>query len=359
MSIENEEERKSDFEARKGEEIMESLLVSLQEKQEDEEAMILGNIKHKGIGEVQGMCEKHKRSLVEGWYDNVSAVLFAKQVAETEGEDEVVKELEKKYDAMKDRLILQMLEKQMGEEEWMRLSERERQKKMMQMKIRDRQLRAAGREDEADEMYKAMVNVQKTQADKAEENKKKMKERIKARLDFKRQRLAEGASKEEIDKEMEEMKKKDDLMDAANIEAVSAKDILSRLTQDFDKEKDALLDQIRYGDGKLKSEKERQLAVLRLKRQQIRFADAKARQLYLAKQRIAARKQKLKDATSATSGDTEEEDDEEGELEDVSTTEDTGAALQDSIIQLLDRKHSAERDLLINISNKIASYEVG
>ena len=58
---------------------------------------------------------------------------------------QVVKELEKKYDAMKDRLILQMLEKQMGEEEWMRLSERERQKKMMQMKIRDRQLRAAGR----------------------------------------------------------------------------------------------------------------------------------------------------------------------------------------------------------------------
>ena len=56
-----------------------------------------------------------------------------------------MKELEKKYDAMKDRLILQMLEKQMGEEEWMRLSERERQKKMMQMKIRDRQLRAAGR----------------------------------------------------------------------------------------------------------------------------------------------------------------------------------------------------------------------
>ena len=35
------------------------------------------------------MCEKHKRSLVEGWHDNVSAVLFAKQVAETEAEDEV------------------------------------------------------------------------------------------------------------------------------------------------------------------------------------------------------------------------------------------------------------------------------
>ena len=47
MSIEDEAERKLDFETRKGEEIMEMLLVALQEKQDDEEAMILGNIKHK------------------------------------------------------------------------------------------------------------------------------------------------------------------------------------------------------------------------------------------------------------------------------------------------------------------------
>ena len=39
-----------------------------------------------------------------------------------------------------------MLEQQIGAEEWAKLSEKDRQKKLMQTKLRERQLRAAGRE---------------------------------------------------------------------------------------------------------------------------------------------------------------------------------------------------------------------
>ena len=49
MTIENEEERKEDFERRRKEEAAVSMLAQLQEKQDDESAMLLGNIKHKVI----------------------------------------------------------------------------------------------------------------------------------------------------------------------------------------------------------------------------------------------------------------------------------------------------------------------
>ena len=39
-----------------------------------------------------------------------------------------------------------MLEQQIGAEEWAKLSEKDRQKKLLQTKLRERQLRAAGRE---------------------------------------------------------------------------------------------------------------------------------------------------------------------------------------------------------------------
>ena len=47
MSIENEDERKEDFERRRKEEATINLLAQLQQKQDDEAAMLLGNIKHK------------------------------------------------------------------------------------------------------------------------------------------------------------------------------------------------------------------------------------------------------------------------------------------------------------------------
>ncbi|KAL5247538.1 hypothetical protein ACHWQZ_G019427 [Mnemiopsis leidyi] len=373
MTIENEEERKEDFERRRKEEATVKMLALLQEKQDDEAAMLLGNIKHKGLSEVQGMCLKHKRAVTEGWLDNMAAVLLAKQGAANEAEQELVKELEKKYDNIKDKLILQMLEQQIGAEEWARLSEKDRQKKLMQTKLRERQLRAAGREEEADEIYKAMINVQKIREENEEDLKKRQKNRIKERLDYKRRRHQEGASKEEIEQELEEMKQKQEQLDNVNQESVSAKNMLASLMSSFDSEKDALLAQIRDGDGKIRSEKERQMALLKLKREQLRIKkdaemdaaalvfgkakakdqqvkDARQHQLFLAKQRMLARKQKQKPGLEGAEVQLEE-------LQDISNAEDAVSSLQESIIHLIEQKHDSERNTFMSIVQKISSFE--
>ena len=64
-------------------------------------AKLNGSTNLQGLSEMQGMCLKHKRAVTEGWMDNMAAVLLAKQTAANEAEQELVKELEKKYDNIK------------------------------------------------------------------------------------------------------------------------------------------------------------------------------------------------------------------------------------------------------------------
>ena len=64
-------------------------------------------------------------------------------------EDELLKALEDKYDALRDKLLLEALEKQVGTAEWARLSEQERQARMAKLKLQERRLRQQGRFDDA------------------------------------------------------------------------------------------------------------------------------------------------------------------------------------------------------------------
>lgn len=64
-------------------------------------------------------------------------------------EDELLKALEDKYDALRDKLLLEALEKQMGAAEWARLSEQERQTRLAKLKLQERRLRQQGRFDDA------------------------------------------------------------------------------------------------------------------------------------------------------------------------------------------------------------------
>ena len=43
----------------------------------------------------------HKRAVAEGWMDNIGAVVFARRTEVAEEEEEVIRELDKKYDNMK------------------------------------------------------------------------------------------------------------------------------------------------------------------------------------------------------------------------------------------------------------------
>ena len=97
----------------------------------------------------------HTMACQERWYDNLAACVLglkrkqARPSAEESAEEELVEALEQKYDAMKDKLLTEALMKQMGASEWAALSERERQAKLLKLKLQERRLRQEGKLDEA------------------------------------------------------------------------------------------------------------------------------------------------------------------------------------------------------------------
>lgn len=53
--------------------------------------------------------------------------------------------MEDKYDALRDKLIADALMKQVGEQEWKAMSERDRMAKLVQMKLEAKRLKKEGR----------------------------------------------------------------------------------------------------------------------------------------------------------------------------------------------------------------------
>ena len=53
--------------------------------------------------------------------------------------------LDKKYDTLRDKLLMEALKKQLGDSEWALLSEKERQKKLLALKMEERRLRKEGK----------------------------------------------------------------------------------------------------------------------------------------------------------------------------------------------------------------------
>lgn len=81
--------------------------------------------------------------------DGISAVLLGTEENVSQ-EDELLKALEDKYDALRDKLLLEALEKQVGAAEWAQLSEQERQARLAKLKLQERRLRQQGRFDDAE-----------------------------------------------------------------------------------------------------------------------------------------------------------------------------------------------------------------
>ena len=97
----------------------------------------------------------HSMACKERWYDNLAACVLglkrkqARLTTEESAEEELVEALEQKYDALKDKLLTEVLMKQMRDAEWATLSERERQAKLLKLKLQERRLRQEGKLDEA------------------------------------------------------------------------------------------------------------------------------------------------------------------------------------------------------------------
>ena len=89
-----------------------------------------------------------------GWFDGIASVLFGfalNRPANTEIDDEaLVNALEEKYDAFRDKLLIEVLKAQAGgEDAWIKLNEKEKNERLVKLKIKEKQLRDSGELEEA------------------------------------------------------------------------------------------------------------------------------------------------------------------------------------------------------------------
>ncbi|XP_032219683.2 trichohyalin [Nematostella vectensis] len=329
-----------------------AVLSELQEYQ-DVQSQFLSSLPNKDMLELRRVRDEEVQAIEEEWLDCLSAVILGTEEGRGQ-EDELLKALEDKYDALRDKLLLEALEKQMGAAEWARLSEQERQARLLRLKLQEKRLRQQGKFDEAAALLgEGLRNAEALQA-LLGENRQHYLDRLKERLARREQRMREGLDPDEEDDETMRMLEEE--------EAKSSGNILKDLQNRFDDEKDALLRRLREEQDRLLAEKRRQAELARLRREKRlaeregRFDDAalllglaernrlnleeklrrdRERQEQLARDRLARRKVRR--------GKKEDEpDDPEPDKDDI-------AGWQDAVLKALERKHSAEQELLMSL----------
>ncbi|RMX39987.1 hypothetical protein pdam_00022972 [Pocillopora damicornis] len=310
-----------------------------------------------GLSDMQELIRLRQlehQSWQEELLDGISSVLLGTEENVSQ-EDELLQALEEKYDTLRDKLLLEALEKQMGAAEWAHLSERERQARLAKLKLQERRLRQQGRFDDAAALLgEGLKNAETLQA-LLGENRQRYLERLKERLERRQKRLEEGLDPDEEDEETMRLLNEE--------EAVSTGNILKDLQNRFDEEKDALLRGLQEEQDRKAAEKRRQAELVRLKRekrqaeQESRFDEAalvlglaernrqnleeklrrdRERQEQLARERLARRKRRGKPE--------EQEDDDEPDPD-----KDDLQGWQDAVLKSLERKHRAEQEFLMGL----------
>ncbi|XP_066283910.1 trichohyalin-like isoform X2 [Branchiostoma lanceolatum] len=370
-----------------------SLLADLQQHQDKESHYLLQDLATKTIATLKQVKMVQYRARADRWCDNVAAVLLTggrpKSPEEGGSEGELVKALEDKYDALRDKLIMQALIDTMGEAEWAALSEKERQARLVKMKLQERRLRQQGKFDEAaallGEGIKNQEELARLLGEARTDQKKQLEEKLARRRQLKAEREAQGLATDDatLDEIQEEEEKKN-----------LPKNILAELQNNFEAEKEALLASLRNQDERFASERNRQLELARLRREQKRlnqedkfdsaaivFSIARRneaakeanvekdreRQKQLAQERLAARKKKKQEQADLTNREAleerlrqEEEDQRLEEEEERSKMTDEGAVgLQVAVLSELEKKHSAERDVLMQLVQAAEGNQAG
>ncbi|XP_041457735.1 trichohyalin-like isoform X3 [Lytechinus variegatus] len=339
-------------------EVIVSIMADLQLHQDKESETIIQTLPDKELGALKKLQKESLEAIKLDIHENVAIVITSTDLGNQADESQLVEALEAKYDALKDKLLAEALMKQMGEGEWARLSERERQLRLMKLKLEERRLRQEGKMDEASALLGDALKSQKALEALMGESKKAQEEKLRLRLEKRKQRLAEGMSEEDVDRlEDEEIKQEEEELKKQR------RNILLDLDNRLDDEKAALLAALRGQGDRLQSEKERQAELARLRREQRRARhedkfeaaalvmglaqkadDAvekdRKRQEQLAKERLEQRR-RLK-AASQEKKETvtpvmlpENENDKQG--------------LQEAVIQEMEMKHVTERDFLMQL----------
>ncbi|XP_070559138.1 trichohyalin-like isoform X2 [Ptychodera flava] len=353
--------RSSDKDVSKDDAIV-SLMADLQEQQDKESEELIKHLSDQDLADLVKAQEQQIKERKEERNENIAVVLLRRESAKKTGENELVEAIEGKYDALKDKLIAEALMMEMGEAEWNNLTEKERQAKIFKLKIEERRLREEGKYEEAAKLLGDVIKTQSALESLMGDNRAEYEQKLKERLEKRKQRLAEGMTEEEVD----ELEKKEALEEEEEMKnRPRPRNILEDLDRRCLAEKEALLALLRNQDERFNNERLRQAELMRLKREQRQarledkfetaarlmgladhhddvLARERARQLELAKQRLAERKKRL---TAAKENREAAEEDIIGLPEDEHDT----AALQDALLKEMEQKHRAERELLIQM----------
>ena len=244
------------------EEVKVSLLTRLQELQEAERTDKSSN----SVG--NGDLNEEQFKLKYPNYDNIVETVeyFTKELRiVVPAKDEISVELEKKYDAMKDVMVMEGLMKQYGVSEWANMTERERQAKLLKVKMQERRLKQEGKNEEAAALLNKLSG--ETEAAKQlfeqskQEQKTNAKERIRRKLELKKLRMKEGkdASDAALDVvlDMEEAEKKP--------EASRPTDVAAALEANFEEERKAILASLQSKTETVSADKVRQLELAKMR----------------------------------------------------------------------------------------------
>ena len=77
-------------------------------------------------------------------FPNLLYILSLPEVVDRVDENDLVEALKSKYDALKDKLILEALEKQIGQVQWASFTEKQRQNEMVKLKLEQKKLLEEG-----------------------------------------------------------------------------------------------------------------------------------------------------------------------------------------------------------------------
>lgn len=136
--------------------------------------------------------------------DNAARVIFGLKDAGLSDDASLKRAVEEKYDALRDQLLVEALIRQVGEAEWKRLSEEQRQRHLTTLRLKERQLRREGRLDELAMLLGEATESGKRLATYLEDGKAAAEANLRERLARRKKRLEEGMEETEADRLMQE-----------------------------------------------------------------------------------------------------------------------------------------------------------
>ncbi|XP_055958286.1 putative autophagy-related protein 11 [Patella vulgata] len=142
--------------------------------------------------------------------NNVATIVFSTYAIRESTEDELLTALEGKYDALRDKLIVEALINQYGELDWSKITDEERQKKILELKIKERRLRRDGKLGDVNKLIGESLKNQDALAKLMGHNQAEQERKLKERLERRKQRKAQGRTEEECDNMEEEDRKKEE-----------------------------------------------------------------------------------------------------------------------------------------------------